>query len=142
MKALIIYDSNYGNTQRIANVIAKQLSTKAIAITDFSKEDSAGVGLLVVGSPINAWGPTAKISKFLKELASGELEGIKVAAFDTRVKLFIHGDAAGKIAKALEKAGGEVISKPQGFIVEGGEGPLKEGEVDRAIEWARSMITQ
>lgn len=139
MKTLVIYDSNYGNTQMLANAIAKQLNTKAIAITDFSKEDLDGVKLLVVGSPINGWRPTEKISKFLNDLNTVGLKGIKVAAFDTRVKLFIHGDAATKISQALEKAGGETIAKPKGFIVEGTEGPLSEGESDKAIEWAKAM---
>lgn len=139
MKALVVYDSNYGNTYRIANVIAKQLHTKAISVNDFSIEDLDGVKLLVVGSPINGWRPTDKISKFLSNLNTVGLKDVKVAAFDTRVKLFIHGDAATKILQALEKAGGEMIAKPKGFIVEGTEGPLGEGEADKAIDWARSL---
>lgn len=139
MKALVVYDSNYGNTQMIANAIAKQLGTKAVNVADFSKEDLKEIELLVVGSPINAWGPTAKIKKFLNNLTDGDLDEVKVAAFDTRVKLFIHGDAAKKISKGLKKAGGKVIARPQGFIVEGTEGPLGQGEADKAIDWAKAI---
>lgn len=139
MKALVVYDSNYGNTYMLANAIAKELDTKAISVTDFVKEDMDGIKLLVVGSPINGWRPTDKISKFLSTLNVIGLKGVNVAAFDTRVKLFIHGDAASKISQGLEKAGGELVAKPQGFIVEGTEGPLHEGEVDKAIDWAQSL---
>lgn len=141
MKSLVIFDSNYGNTQLIANTIAKQLKSRTVYIDDFSIQDLEGVELLIVGSPINAWGPTPKIKELLDSLKPGELNGFKVASFDTRVKLFIHGDAAKKISQKLEKAGGKVVAPPQGFIVEGGEGPLKEGEVDKAIKWANSMTT-
>lgn len=140
MKALVIYDSNYGNTYLIANVVAKQLHTKAVSVADFSKEDLEGVELLVVGSPINGWRATDKIRQFLSVLGKDELKGVKVAAFDTRVKLFIHGDAASQISKDLERAGGNIIAKPRGFIVEGTEGPLGDGEADKAIEWAKEML--
>ena len=139
VKTLVVYDSNYGNTQMIANVIAKNLKGKAIYIADYSKDDLEGVELLIVGSPINGWRPTVKISEFLSDLSTAGLQGVKAAAFDTRVKLFIHGDAASRISQSLEKAGGKIISKPKGFVVEGTDGPLKEGEVDKAIEWAREL---
>ena len=141
MKALVVYDSNYGNTYMIANAVAKQLHTKAVSVTDFSKEDLDGVELLVVGSPINGWRETNKTREFLNDLGENGLKGVRVAAFDTRVKLFIHGDAASRISQALQKAGGKVIAKPQGFIVEGTEGPLGEDEADKAIEWAKGMIS-
>jgi hypothetical protein len=79
------------------------------------------------------------MGKFLDTLIAGQLEGKKAAAFDTRVKLFIHGDAAKKIAKKLEEAGAKIVADSQGFIVQGKEGPLLDGEVERAAEWAASI---
>jgi hypothetical protein len=78
----------------------------------------------------------------LKQVEAPALEGIKVAAFDTRltwrwVKIF--GFAAGRIAKSLEKKGGTLIGSPEAFYVEGGAGPLKEGELERAVAWAKEI---
>ncbi len=79
------------------------------------------------------------MGRFLESLSKDQLKGIKAAAFDTRVKLFIHGDAAKKIAKALEDAGAEIVAEPQAFFVKGKEGPLLDGEIERASQWAKSL---
>lgn len=139
MKALVVYDTNYGNTKKVAEVIAKELKAKTQSVSEFKDKELDDVKLLVVGSPINAWGPTGKIRKFLNDFYKDQLNGIKVAAFDTRVKLFIHGDAAKKISKGLEKAGGKIVAAPQGFTVQGTEGPLLDGEIEKAAKWAKSM---
>jgi len=139
MNALVVYDSNYGNTKKVAEVIAKELRTKAHSVSNLKENELMDIKLLVVGSPINAWGPTGKIKKFLSNFYEDQLNGVKVAAFDTRVKLFIHGDAAGKISRQLEKAGGKIAAKPQGFTVKGTEGPLLDGELEKAAQWAKSI---
>ena len=88
----------------------------------------------------------------VKNIPAGKLNGIKVAAFDTRMdvkevnnvvltffaKLF--GYAAEPIGKQLVKKGGVEVVPPAGFIVEGSEGPLKEGELERAAEWAKRVL--
>ena len=77
---------------------------------------------------------------------------MKVAAFDTRIWLdtidskalrFIvnrGGYAANTIAKALEKKGGLMTVEPEGFLVTGEQGPLKEGELERAEKWAKQLL--
>lgn len=139
MKTLIIFDSNFGNTKIIAETIAKELNAKAVSVSDFDTKDLEGIDLLVVGSPINAWRPSEKMIKFLAGLNSGQLNGLKAAAFDTRVKIFFHGDAAKKIEKYLKEAGAKIIIEPQAFFVNGKEGPLIDGQIEKAIEWARMM---
>jgi hypothetical protein len=65
-----------------------------------------------------------------------------VAAFDTRLTwwwLRLFGFAAPKIAMTLKKKGGTLIGTPEGFFVTGGEGPLQDGEVERAAAWAREI---
>ena len=88
MKVLVIYDTNFGNTKRIAETISKGLGkdSRVMPVSDFSKKELEGTGLLVVGGPVNAWRPTEKINKFLAGFGEGQLEGIKAAAFDTRMK--------------------------------------------------------
>lgn len=139
MKAIIIFDSNFGNTQKIAETIAKEFETQAIPVSKASIDELEGLDLIVVGSPINAWRPSDKMGKFLANLNKGQLKGVKAAAFDTRVKLFIHGDAAKKISKALENAGAEIIIEPQAFFVKGREGPLLDGEIEKASQWAKMI---
>ncbi|MGB9597291.1 MAG: flavodoxin family protein [Candidatus Poribacteria bacterium] len=141
MKALVIFDTNFGNTKMIAESIAKELGNdaKAISVSDFNIKELDGINLLVVGSPIIGWRPSERMGKFLESLAKDQLKGIKAIAFDTRVKLFIHGDAAGKISKKLEEAGAEIISKPMAFFVKGKEGPLLDGEIEKATEWAKRL---
>ena len=70
------------------------------------------------------------------------LDGASVAVFDTRlparwVKIF--GFAAGKIADKLQALGATLAAEPEGLVVEGKEGPLAEGELERAAAWARSL---
>ncbi len=141
MKALVIYDSVYGNTKKIAETVAAELGkgVKAVFVSDFKSKDLTGINLLVVGSPILGFRPSEKTGKFLASLNAGQLKGIKAAAFDTRVRIFFHGDAAGKIAAGLKQAGAEIIAEPYGFIVEGREGPLANDAVAKAKEWAGTI---
>ena len=71
------------------------------------------------------------------------VKGKRVAAFDTRISqkwVGIFGYAAGKIARNLKKKGGNLIALPEGFFVEGTQGPLKEGELERAAGWASALV--
>ena len=139
MKTLVIFDSNFGNTQRIAEVVAQELKAKAISISEFKHEDLSGVGLLIVGSPIIGWRPTEKMGKFLSSLKKDQLKGVKAASFDTRINIFFHGDATKQISAKLKGAGAILIMQPQFFYVKGKEGPLAQGELERAKKWARSL---
>ncbi|PXA68036.1 flavodoxin family protein [Cryobacterium arcticum] len=140
MRARVVYDSNYGNTRTIAELIVSELGGEALLlnVVDVTAADLAGIDLLVVGSPINSWRPTTKIQEFLQGLAPGSLAGVRAAGFDTRIKLF-HGDAAGRISQALKKAGATIVADPQGFTVQGTEGPLAADAVDKAKAWAAGI---
>ena len=141
MKALVIFDTSFGNTKVIAETIAREFGndTKAISVIDFNNDELEGMDLLVVGSPIIGWKPSERMGNFLASLSKDQLKGIKVATFDTRVKIFFRGDAAKKISQALKKAGAEIIVSPQAFFVKGKEGPLIDGEIEKAIEWAKTI---
>jgi flavodoxin len=139
MKTLVIYDSAFGNTKKIAEAIAKTLDGEAKLVGDFQKSDLKGIELLVVGSPINGWMPLPSVMAFLNSFGSDDLKALKATAFDTRVKLFIHGDAKEKIAKNLERAGADIVIKPEAFYVKGKDGPLFDGELERASTWAKTL---
>lgn len=141
MKTLVIYDTNYGNTKKIAKAVASKLGkdTKTVSVTNLKKKDLKGIDVLVAGSPVIASSPTEKMSRFLASLKDNELKGIKAASFDTRMKLFFFTDAAKKISKELARAGAVTIAKPQDFYVQKAEGPLRDGEMEKAAVWAADI---
>jgi flavodoxin len=143
VKALVIFDSILGNTKIIAEAISNELGkdSKVLSASDFNAKDLEGIGLIVVGSPIIGWKPSEKMGEFLSDLNEGQLKDIKAAVFDTRIRNFMSGDALKKISKELIRAGAEISAKPHAFFVKGAEGPLFEGEAEKAIEWAKSIKT-
>ena len=141
MKALVVYDSNFGNTKLVAEAISREFTADILCIraTEFSKTDLNECELFIVGSPIIGWNPSPNTIKLLDSLDKDSLKGKQAAAFDTRVKMWISGNAARKIAKRLKNSGAKLLADPIGFYVKGKEGPLFEGELQRAEEWARSI---
>jgi flavodoxin len=151
MKALIVYDSVFGNTAKVAQAMAEALQASALPVSQVTTDQLRGLNLLIVGSPTRSFRPTPAISKFLKSLSKDQLAGIRAATFDTRIWLntidsaafrFLvdkGGYAANTMASAIKKKGGTLDVLPEGFLVTGEEGPLKEGELERAAEWARHI---
>jgi flavodoxin len=148
MNILVVYDSVFGNTEKIAQTIAAALGAQAVPVSQATTEQVRNLDLLVVGSPTRGFRPTEGISKMLNGLPKNHLAGVRVAAFDTRIVLETIGSkplrflvdkggyAASTIAKALEKKGGVLAASPEGFFVTGEQGPLKDGELERATDWA------
>jgi flavodoxin len=143
MKSVVIYDSAFGNTKKIAEIIGKAVNAKVVSVREVQASDLEEFELIIVGSPINAWRPLPSITDFLNSIKKGSLEGIKATTFDTRVKLFIHGDAMNKMANSLKESGADIFIAPEAFYVQGGkEDSLLEGEVEKAQEWAKSIINK
>ena len=145
MKALIVYDSVYGNTEKIARAIGGAIDgeVRVLRGDEVDYSESKTLDLLVVGSPTQGGRPTLAIQGFLNKVSEADIKGINVAAFDTRfsTKLVgIFGYAAGKIAESLKKKGATLVLPPQAFFVKGREGPLKEGELERAAGWAKELV--
>ena len=156
MKALVVYDSVFGNTEKVAQAMGASLDSladvKTLRVGDVKPDDLIGLDGLIVGSPTRAFSPTPAIKKWLGSIPSQNLAGVKVAAFDTRfnveeaeskvlvgmVKVF--GYAAKPIGDRLVKKGGDLLNAPEGFFVLGTEGPIKEGELERAANWALQLL--
>jgi len=143
MKALIIYDSMYGNTEKIAQAIGGAIAgdVKVVRVGEVNPSELEAVDLLIVGSPTQGGRPTQAIQDFL-DRSSSAIKGINVAAFDTRLSARwprIFGYAAGRIAGNLKGKGGTLVASPEGFFVKGTKGPLKEGELERAASWAKGI---
>jgi len=156
MKILVVYDSYFGNTEKVAEaiggVLKKDGDVRVARSSDVDSTDMEGLDYLIAGSPTRQFSPTEGIKKFISGLPRGGLKGIKTAAFDTRMAVEdvdsgmlrfmvgIFGYAAKSIAGKLRKRGGEEIAAPEGFFVSGMEGPLKDGELERAREWAVGIV--
>ena len=144
MKALIVYDSIYGNTEKIARAIGGAIigEVKVLRVDEVNPSELESIDLLIVGSPTQGGRPTPAIQDFLDRV-SGPIRGINVAAFDTRLStrwVGIFGYAVGKIADNLKGKGGILVASPEGFFVKGTKGPLKEGELERAASWTKVIL--
>jgi flavodoxin len=144
MNALVVYDSKFGNTERIARAIGEALEeTVNVEVCPFAEVDTVPPvpDLLIVGGPTHAHGIDPAFKAFLDGLSPDAVEGVAVAAFDTRFRMpvMISGSAARGIAKRLVGKGAYLVAEPESFFVKHSEGPLAEGEVERAETWAREL---
>lgn len=157
MKTLVLFDSQYGNTQQIAQAIASQLGSPEdvtlLRPAEFDSSQLSGLSLLVVGSPTQRFMATPALMAWLNGIPRDGLRGMQVAAFDTRLtvqqiqatpvlKWFVRKSsyAAWWLAKRLKNKGGALLLPPEGFYVDGMEGPLLPGELERAAAWGRKIL--
>jgi hypothetical protein len=162
MEVLVVYESSFGNTRELAEVIAAELEREddvTLCSTEEPLPPLDGIELLVVGAPTQVHGLSSATSRrgareqanrppddvgigmrgWLDELGPGE--GRHAACFDTRFEkpAVLVGSAARGIAKRLRRRGYLLIADPESFFVTGGQGPLKPGELDRAAAWAQTV---
>ncbi len=145
MKAIIIYDSMYGNTEEIARAIGSAAGSdvKVLRAGEANTAELKSVELLIIGSPTHGGRATPAVQEFLSKIPGSSLKGVKVAAFDTRFStkfVGVFGYAAGRIATDLKARGGILAAPPEGFFVKGTKGPVKEGEAVRAAGWLKEII--
>ncbi len=159
MNILIVYDTVFGNTEKIAQAMGNAVKSKSfvrvIPAAEFTAAQLAETDLLIIGSPTRQFRATPAI---MASIAAMPLEGImgkKAAVFDTRINLedikspvfrFIvktGGFATKKIADALKKKQAAIVNEPEGFFISGDQENtvLKEGELDRAAKWAEQLIS-
>jgi flavodoxin I len=144
MKAIVIYDSQYGNTEQIAKAIGSGFGeeAKVVRVGDVKVADIAPYHFVVIGSPTQGGRETAPVKAFLDKLTGEALKEKRLAAFDTRLKsawVRVFGYAAPRIETAVREKGGNTTAQPQGFFVKGRRGPLLDGELERATTWAKAI---
>jgi hypothetical protein len=168
LRIAVIYESIYGNTGAIAGAIADGLRAHGdVTLEPVDDRVSTDVDLLVVGAPTHAHGLPTRMTRRAIESAAEEAEkkgqpleggptpamrsfldrltkvgGTTAACFDTRFDKspLLTGSAAKTIAKKLERLGYELVAPPESFFVADSEGPLKEGELERARAWGASLV--
>ena len=166
MKAVVVYESMYGNTHRVADAIGRGLAGAGeVVVVPVSEAGPAVVGdadLVVVGGPTHAHGMSrpstrqaavdqAKPDNSVDPSASGPgvrewLDSIppiaaSAAAFDTRAGVappLLTGRASKGIAKQLHQHGFGQVAEPESFLVDK-ENSLQPGEEERAQEWGARL---
>lgn len=158
MKAVVVYESHWGNTEAIARAIAEGIGPDAVPLTtdEARPELIADADLVVAGAPVLGFSlPTermveglvnqsgappadvahAPLRTWLDSLPAGRALH---AAFETRIK-WSPGGATGAIGKAFEEAGYPRASDAQKYVVKGKFGPLRDGELERARAWGAEL---
>jgi len=147
MKGIVVYDSSYGNTKKIAETIVETLKESGIEADLFyvkkvKKLSPKDYSFLVFGSPTR-WGTMSfAVRFFLGKVKSEEWMTKPFAAFDTENPENIErkeGSAAEKIAiKLREKQMNQLLPVLKAVVL-GWKGPLQEGEIERTKEYAREL---
>jgi flavorubredoxin len=159
MKAIVVYESHWGNTAQVARAVAAGIGPEARALTttEATPEIVASADLLVAGAPVMAFGLPSdtmlrnaaadrkapapadvshpSLRRWLDRLPHGHGQ---VAAFDTRISWSPRG-ATGTIESKLRQAGYTKLARGEKFVVKSAYGPLREGELDRAREWGGEL---
>lgn len=161
MTTLVVHESMFGNTRTVAEAIAAALPDPVLTVDvgDAPNPLPGHVDLLVVGGPTHAFS-MSRASTRVDAIAQGAsaddaTRGIRewlgalpptphvtVATFDTRVAKVRHlpGSAARSASRRVAKRRIGHVVATESFWVDGVDGPLLDGEVERASEWARTLV--
>ena len=147
-KAVIIYESVYGNTKRVAETIAEGMREAGVevALHEVKGFDTAALkdyDTILVGSPNHAGGATIAMRRFIGRLGKLNLEGKWVTAFDTYGGA-AHAQALKKMSDSLAKSapGMKVIIPGLSIKVLGMKGPIADGELPRCREFGKSLAAK
>ena len=159
MQTVVIYDSKFGNTEKIAEAIGRGAGTLgpvSVAAAGEASDTLAGrPDLLLIGGPTQKHGMSPPLATFVDHVHRGTLRGVPVATFDTRYEQsrLLTGSAAKSAASHLRRTGCRLIAPPESFFVERGSKPpeggrpdpsavrLVDGELKRARQWGARLAS-
>jgi hypothetical protein len=164
VKALVVYESMFGNTEAVADAVAdglrRLMDVEVHEVTRAPHPVTDAVDLIVVGGPTHAFSLSRPATR-AQALEQGARHGRKdlglrewlahlrkgphcelVAAFDTRVEKarWLPGSAARKAAKVARGLGYAPAGKESFYVVDT-SGPMVPGELDRAEAWGGELAT-
>ncbi len=155
MKGMVVYDTSYGNTRKIAETIAETLKESGMEVDLFDVKDvkklsAKDYNFLVLGSPTRFGTMSFAIRSFLGKVKSEEWMNKPFTAFDTENPENIERarienkewSAAEKIAEKLRDKKMNQLLPVLKAVVLGQKGPLKEGEIDRTKDYARELTNK
>ncbi len=150
MKGMVIFDTSHGNTKTIAETISETLKEAGIEVDTFYVKDvkklsAKDYDFLVLGSPTKFGTMSFTVKGFLGKVKGGEWANKPFVVFDTELAENIdkkEGSAAEKIAEKLKEKQMNHLLPVLKSVVLGMKGPLQEGEIERAKEYARKFATE
>ncbi len=166
LRALVAFESMFGNTERVARAVAAGLrlegiDTKVFNVSQPEAVDLTGIDLLVVGAPTHGFSLSRPVTRHdaVRQGGREAAEGIGVrewlrtldhsdrrlvATFDTRMTRvrYLPACASRRAAHELIEHGHTMVSVPTGFLLKDVSGPLESREIDRAIAWSRRVATE
>ena len=150
MKGIVVYDTSYGNTKTIAETIAETLKESGIEVDLFHAKDvkklsAKDYNFLVVGSPTRFGTMSFAVRGFLGKVKSEEWMNKPFAAFDTENPENMEKKEYSAAEKIAEKLRDKKMNQPLPVLkaaVFGAKGPLKEGEIERTKEYARTLAAK
>ncbi len=166
MRTLVVYESWFGNTRRVAEKIAAALAPESevnVVSVDEPLPSLIEFDLVVLGAPTHVHGLSSGRSRkgaieqrgeggepgigardWIEQLPPPPGDGARMAVFDTRAHKpeLLVGSAAHGMARRVQRRGYRLAVEPESFFVEGTEGPLEEGELEHAWEWGRTLANE
>jgi hypothetical protein len=157
MRAVVVVESSFGNTRSLAKAVAAGIGdADVIDVAEAPTRFADDVRLVVLGGPTHAFGMTREhtredavrrggtpeaigIRDYIQDLAPGR--DVRFAVFDTRVAKMRHlpGSAARGASRALHRNGHRLAADPESFYVFDVQGPVLEGEEERARRWGEEL---
>jgi len=143
MRILVMYDTMYGNTERVAKLVAGELTACGHEVSfrrqsESGEEDFIGVPLWIIGSPTR-WGRAPfRFGTLLKNAVKDAGKDHDFVVFDTRYEA-VHSGAADRIHRMMTRGGLRPLLPPQQFIVDGKE--LRADQEERAKELGRTIAS-
>ncbi|MBS7633915.1 flavodoxin family protein [Candidatus Bathyarchaeota archaeon] len=149
VKVIIVYESKYGNTKRVAETIMESLNeaggieASIRELKEVNPNDVQNYDAILIGSPNHMGGPTRGIKKFIDKLGKLQLEGKVFAVFDT----YMGKDFEKAVKKMEEKISEKAprlkkIADGLSIKVQGIKGPIAEGELQKCKEFGKNIATQ
>ncbi|WP_165550214.1 flavodoxin family protein [Kribbella speibonae] len=163
-RALIVFETMFGNTERIARAIRDGLRqyvpAETVPVNRAPDVVPGDVRLLVVGGPTHAFSMSRLstrqgawqqgdvvmpieigIREWLGALQPGDTGRLRVTTFDTRIAKVrrLPGSAARSAAKVLRRKGYRMLGTSESFFVNETTGPIRDVEIDRAQRWGEEL---
>lgn len=156
MQVVVVYDTQFGNTERVARAVAAGAadlgSVDVLAAADSAGRPQLPPDLLIIGGPTQRHGLSPALRAYLDALPRDGLGNARVATFDTRYRMapLLSGSAAKDAAGRLRRSGFRLVAAPESFFIERDRPPdgekrrhgseqLEPGELDRATAWGRRL---
>jgi flavodoxin len=158
MQAVVVFDTQFGNTEQVARAIAQGLagygSVDLLVASEAMGRPEVPPDLLLIGGPTQRHGMSPALRAYVEALPRDGLRNARVALFDTRYRMapLLAGSAAKDAAGRLRRSGCRLIAAPESFFIERDRPPdgakrhhgseqLEPGELERARAWGGRLAS-